>query len=958
MRVMMRSFVLTSLLLCVLGESAPECQGEEGSCAVDQGTATGANKGLTLLQGVRRAGKMEADAADCAEDNEDPNWPRRNRGCCPGFQKCGPYQFRWGWSFRCFSGQCRTPTDECGCLLGQTGWSTTIGACRASSTTSEREAKQCEEAGIGGITTTEAPGTTIGGGMSDTTTQDGEVTTTADTGSSTTGGSSGETPTKLRIMSWNVYFGNGKIDAMGNMLKEWDVDIANLQETNNRLERIADEAGMVSANTWRQPHDWCGYNFHKTDWSHASSVEVEVPGSRGVCGAMMQKGNAKFCVWGLHPVQRGNNVKWAKESMDLAADKMKECAETHNAPSIFLGDFNTADWRGAKGHLEYVNWSKIVGDGTCWPAFPPHNKDTIVIVLAQERRKTFIGRFFGWTVDGRGRLEQQSFAAFELNLWVSRLSLACWRLSFLALPISRQEQAHFLEALEVLDQPEYEQFDDFLEMVIEFGYVTLFASAFPLAGVMSIVSNLIEMKSDMFKLALVYQRPMPHRASNIGIWRTLLHVIVAFSVATNVMIFTMSEQFASWAPGLYREASIHDVHGGLLAQATDATTGTADLVMRQGSGRYVIFFATVLEHVVGLAVLIVMAAIPREPEWVYSEILRTKRFKAFRAKEAAFGWLNEQKPPGETEQRSRTWNINTDDEVEWMHVQLQDCADLDETDDTQLEALNVVLLLKDARLRRKEDELLSRRDRLGLLSFMHQWSSAILSESALPVEQVMKFSESMLAIKLQYQQDQPVSHLKGHGTLSPAEEARLADLRQQRAALKEPVHIFDDPLFAKAMDQNEKAFQKQDAIFIGSKRALAKKSKKPQRYYRKIGLGFATPKEAISGNFVDKKCPFTGNVSIRGAILKGMCISTKMKRTIIIRRNYLHYIKKFNRFEKRHSNLAVHCSPAFEPKEGDIITAGQCRPLAKTVRFNVVKVDKNQIFGSARKQLLAVMQIP
>ena len=39
----------------------------------------------------------------------------------------------------------------------------------------------------------------------------------------------------------------------------------------------------------------------------------------------------------------------------------------------------------------------------------------------------------------------------------------------------------------------------------------------------------------------------------------------------------------------------------------------------------------------------------------------------------------------------------------------------------------------------------------------------------------------------------------------------------------------------------------------------------------------------------------------------------------------------------RHNNVAVHCSPAFEPKEGDIITAGQCRPLAKTVRFNVLK---------------------
>mmetsp|Transcript_4617 Transcript_4617/g.7134 ORF Transcript_4617/g.7134 Transcript_4617/m.7134 type:complete len:158 (-) Transcript_4617:14-487(-) len=153
------------------------------------------------------------------------------------------------------------------------------------------------------------------------------------------------------------------------------------------------------------------------------------------------------------------------------------------------------------------------------------------------------------------------------------------------------------------------------------------------------------------------------------------------------------------------------------------------------------------------------------------------------------------------------------------------------------------------------------------------------------------------------------------------------------------------------MDQTEKAFQKQDAVFIGSKRLLGKKSsKRAMRYWRNVGLSFQTPKEAKEGNFVDKKCPFTGNVSIRGKILKGMVISTKMKRTIVIRRNYLHYIKKYNRFEKRHSNLSVHCSPAFEPREGDIVTVGQCRPLAKTVRFNVLKVEKNQIFGSARKQ--------
>ena len=62
---------------------------------------------------------------------------------------------------------------------------------------------------------------------------------------------------------------------------------------------------------------------------------------------------------------------------------------------------------------------------------------------------------------------------------------------------------------------------------------------------------------------------------------------------------------------------------------------------------------------------------------------------------------------------------------------------------------------------------------------------------------------------------------------------------------------------------------------------------------------------------MDKKCPFTGNVSIRGRILTGVVKSMKMKRTIVIRRDYLHYIKKYKRFEKRHKNISVHMSPCF-----------------------------------------------
>jgi small subunit ribosomal protein S11e len=82
----------------------------------------------------------------------------------------------------------------------------------------------------------------------------------------------------------------------------------------------------------------------------------------------------------------------------------------------------------------------------------------------------------------------------------------------------------------------------------------------------------------------------------------------------------------------------------------------------------------------------------------------------------------------------------------------------------------------------------------------------------------------------------------------------------------------------------------------------------------------------------DKKCPFTGMVSIRGRILTGTVVSTKMHRTIIIRREYLHFIPKYARYEKRHTNLAAHVSPAFRVEEGDQVTVGQCRPLSKTVR--------------------------
>jgi small subunit ribosomal protein S11e len=131
----------------------------------------------------------------------------------------------------------------------------------------------------------------------------------------------------------------------------------------------------------------------------------------------------------------------------------------------------------------------------------------------------------------------------------------------------------------------------------------------------------------------------------------------------------------------------------------------------------------------------------------------------------------------------------------------------------------------------------------------------------------------------------------------------------------------------------------QDVVFGGSKRVLGKQSKKVAHYWRIIGLGIKCPKEPQEDNIVDKKWPFGGNVSIRGRVFKGMVLSTMMKCTIIIRHNFLHYIKKYRRFEKRQHNVAVHCSPAL--KEGDIAISGQDRSLQRLTE------SENQIFGSS-----------
>lgn len=96
----------------------------------------------------------------------------------------------------------------------------------------------------------------------------------------------------------------------------------------------------------------------------------------------------------------------------------------------------------------------------------------------------------------------------------------------------------------------------------------------------------------------------------------------------------------------------------------------------------------------------------------------------------------------------------------------------------------------------------------------------------------------------------------------------------------------------------------------------------------------------------DRNCPFHGTLSIRGRVLDGTVISAKMDKTIVVRRDYQWYVRKFKRYERRHSRINAHSPPCLGLKEGDRVRIAECRPISKTVSFVVVEKMEEEKSGS------------
>eukprot|EP01047_Picozoa_sp_COSAG01_P039064 COSAG01_NODE_3207_length_6420_cov_9.039393_3_plen_184_part_00 len=92
--------------------------------------------------------------------------------------------------------------------------------------------------------------------------------------------------------------------------------------------------------------------------------------------------------------------------------------------------------------------------------------------------------------------------------------------------LSFVEEQNILESYE---HPFPATFDDFSEMTVQFGFMTLFAVAYPIGSLFALINNLFELRVDGQKLTSDCRRPRYREAEDIGSWMTALQCICACS---------------------------------------------------------------------------------------------------------------------------------------------------------------------------------------------------------------------------------------------------------------------------------------------------------------------------------------------------------------------------------------------------------------------------------------------
>uniref|UniRef100_G3WFL1 Anoctamin n=1 Tax=Sarcophilus harrisii TaxID=9305 RepID=G3WFL1_SARHA len=175
-------------------------------------------------------------------------------------------------------------------------------------------------------------------------------------------------------------------------------------------------------------------------------------------------------------------------------------------------------------------------------------------------------------------------------------------------------------------------FEEYLEMVIQFGFITIFVVACPLAPLFTLLNNWIEIRLDAQKFVCQYRRPVAEKAQNIGIWFQILQVLTHLAVLSNALLIAFTSDFLQRT--YYQYTHSYDLHGYInftLAQAPKAFVLVSNhtcryQAFREGSGKRSftfwnllairLAFIIIFEHVIFPVAWLINVLLPDVPESV------------------------------------------------------------------------------------------------------------------------------------------------------------------------------------------------------------------------------------------------------------------------------------------------------------------------------------------------------
>uniref|UniRef100_A0A096LYC8 Anoctamin n=1 Tax=Poecilia formosa TaxID=48698 RepID=A0A096LYC8_POEFO len=120
--------------------------------------------------------------------------------------------------------------------------------------------------------------------------------------------------------------------------------------------------------------------------------------------------------------------------------------------------------------------------------------------------------------------------------------------------LKRYEKDHVLGPFVGIN-PEY------MEMIIQFGMVTLFVASFPLAPLFALLNNIIEIRLDAKKFVLELRRPIAAKVKDIGIWYNLLRGLSKVAVIVNAFVIAFTSDFVPRLVYQYTYSPDGTMHG-------------------------------------------------------------------------------------------------------------------------------------------------------------------------------------------------------------------------------------------------------------------------------------------------------------------------------------------------------------------------------------------------------------